>query len=107
MHSGSPWAKIMGKPAGIVPADRSKGKTMRRFIANHVASIAVIAGLLCGSLVPAAPRLAAAAEKDVYRTLPAGASIVGILQSTVSTKRNRVGDPVRLRTAHPIRQGGK
>jgi hypothetical protein len=75
--------------------------------AKRGVSIAVSAAFLCGLLFPAAPRAAAAAEKVVYRTLPAGATIVGILQSTVSTKRNKVGDPVKLRTAHPIRQGGQ
>ncbi len=40
-----------------------------------------------------------------YRTLPAGTSIVGTLQNTVSD-RNSVGDPVRLRTVQSIRRGG-
>jgi hypothetical protein len=38
-------------------------------------------------------------------TIPAGTSITGALESTVSD-RNQVGDPVRLRTTYAIRRGG-
>ena len=45
------------------------------------------------------------AKADSYRTIPAGTSITGSLESTVSDQ-NRVGDPVRLRTPYAIRRGG-
>jgi len=40
-----------------------------------------------------------------YRTIPAGTSLTGALESTVSD-RNEVGDPVRLRTTYAIRRNG-
>ena len=45
------------------------------------------------------------ANAATYRTIPAGTSITGALESTVSD-RNQVGDPVRLRTTYPVRRGG-
>ena len=62
-----------------------------------------LAGFCAGLLLIAFPGDQAAAA--TYRTLPAGTSIVGSLQSTVSD-RNQVGDQVRMRTVNPIRRGG-
>ena len=49
----------------------------------------------------------AIAEKEKEETLTAGTAFVGALQNTIDTGRNKVGDPVTLRTLQPVRVNEK
>ena len=83
---------------------------MRHPLPNSGARTAAIAAA-CASLMLLAAgirdRAAAAPAPEVHHTVPAGTSIVGSLQSTISTGKNHVGDPVRLRLLHSVRLSGK
>ena len=52
-------------------------------------------------------RNSAIAEKEKEETLTAGTVFVGAMQNTIDTGRNKVGDPVTLRTLEPVRVNEK
>src|SRR3989442_13844480 len=95
--------------AGVGPAGRQLERwvCMPHPLPNSGGRTAAIAAV-CASLMllAAGIRDRAAAAPEAYRTVPAGTSIVGSLQSTISTGKNHVGDPVRLRLLHSVRLSG-
>ncbi|HEY3156711.1 MAG TPA: hypothetical protein VGK76_08825 [Candidatus Eisenbacteria bacterium] len=82
---------------------------MKRSFAMRLHRPALLASALAFLLVSAGGcgRNSAVAEKEKEETLTTGTTFVGALQTTIDTGRNKVGDPVTVRTLEPVRVNEK
>ena len=82
---------------------------MKRSLAVRLHRPVVLASALAFLLASAGGcgRNSAVAEKEKEETLTAGTTFLAALQNTIDTGRNKVGDPITLRTLEPVRVNEK